>query len=126
MSDTKVLIALAPGSTLLREALCICLKRRPGIRLVGEVFDPIDLLVAVGATGADVVIHSDGAAETPAVYTHLFDEYPAVTVVRLTADHEKALLYRREIVISPFPAAIDHLISTIRQRPPSSFTQKIR
>ena len=28
------------------------------MRLVGEVLDPLDLLVAVGATGADVVIHS--------------------------------------------------------------------
>jgi hypothetical protein len=121
VDDIKVLIALAPGSTLLREALRHCLEREIGIRLVGEVYDPLDLLVTVGATEADVVIHDGGgAAEIPAVYTHLFDEYPAVQVLRLTNDCEQALLYRREIVVSPVPAAIDNLASTIFQLHPHS------
>lgn len=127
MSDTKVLMALAPGSNSLREALRHCLKRQAGIRLVGEVFDPIDLLVAVGVTGADVVIHNgEGAAETPPIYTHLFDQYPEVKVIRLDSDHEQALLYRREIVSSPFPAAMESLISTILQAPQSTFRTEVR
>jgi hypothetical protein len=91
------------------------------------VFDPVDLLVAVGATGADVVIHNwDGAADVPSIYTHLFDQYPAVKVIRLSPNHQQALLYRRAIVASHFPSAMDSLISAILHSPPPALPEEVR
>jgi hypothetical protein len=114
----RVLLALSSKSAMLREALRHRLEQQPEIQLVGEVFNPVDLLVAVGETEAEIVIENWEASEgMPSIYTHLFDEYPPVKVIRLNSAHANALLYERRIVASPLPGTMENLLSVICHSP---------
>jgi hypothetical protein len=116
VSTTRVLLALGREPALMCDVLRSCLEQHPDVLIVGEVSDPVDLLVAVGETEPDLVLHNwTDPSRLPSIFTHLFDQYPAVRVLGLTADHEQALLVERPIVASPIPAALDSLLSVIRR-----------
>jgi DNA-binding NarL/FixJ family response regulator len=75
------------------------------MRLVGSLANPLDVLLAVGSTNADVVILGVGDDAVPAIATHLYDEYPDVRLLGVTPDGHQAYLYE----LSPHPISIGEL-----------------
>ena len=74
------------------------------MELVGEAFDPINLLLTVQDTQADVVIMGhEQAVSIPGVCTHLLAEYPDLLVFALPARGDRALLYQRKISRDEIP-----------------------
>jgi DNA-binding NarL/FixJ family response regulator len=66
---------------------------QPDIEIVGELDDPLGLLLAAGRTHADVVILGLNDAEFPGVSTHLLSEYPHIKILGVTEDGRRAYLY---------------------------------
>ncbi len=82
-----VLLCVQPK--LLRDALCQRISRQPHLTLVGEVDHDVDLLLAIRATEATLVIHSWPSESMPAMYSHLFAEYPGIAILGLTPRGER-------------------------------------
>lgn len=74
------------------------IRRQGNMELVGEAFDPINLLLTVKDTQADVVIMGhEQPARIPGICTHLLAEYPDLLVLTITAQSNRAFLYQRKI-----------------------------
>ena len=115
MSNIRVLLALDPP--LLREAVRCHLEREAGIEVVGEVQDPVDLLIAVEQFQADVVLHSwPTSEETPGVCTNLLLEYPDLVAIGLSPDGDVAYISRLEIATNAHPVrGMQHMLGELRQ-----------
>jgi len=97
---TRVLLAME--SPLLRELLFDLLKSEPDIEVVGEATDPVDLLLAIEETGADVVVHTfTDLQQPPGVCSHLFAEYPELVVIGISPDADAACSCRQTVSIRP-------------------------
>lgn len=94
----KVLLALE--SPVLRELLRDLIEGEPGIALAGEVevADPIDLLVEVKETQADVVVQTwQGSEEMPGICSHLLTEFPDLLVIGVPRYGDHAFVCRQTI-----------------------------
>ena len=113
VKQTKILLAV--DSPLLRELLRERIENEGGVEVVEQSPDSIDLLVAVGQTGADVVIQTwPENGEIPSICSHLFLEYPDLEIVGLLEDSDKAIVCRQTIVQTELPAVgIEDLFSAI-------------
>ena len=113
MKDTKILLAV--DSPLLRELLRERIENEGGVEVVEQSLDSIELLVAIGRTGADVVIQTwPENGEAPSICSHMFLEYPGLVVVGLLGDSDKAIVCRQTIVQTELPAVgIEDLFSAI-------------
>ena len=111
----RVLLALEPD--MFREILADTLEREEDIELVGEVDDPVDLLLAVEETQADVVLHSfPESGDLPAICTHLFAEHPDLRIIGLSPDGELAYACQQKITVRPLAhAGIEDLLCEIRE-----------
>jgi len=116
---TKVLLAVE--SPLLRELLSENIGREPDVEVVdesvvGKSVDPIDLLVAVGRTEADVLIQTwPASGEMPNILTHLFVEYPELLVIGLPDDLDQAVICRQTITKTEFPmVGLQEVLSQLR------------
>jgi DNA-binding NarL/FixJ family response regulator len=71
-------------------------KRQPDMEVIGEVLDPIELLLAARATKVDVVIVTPlDSEDKPEICTHLLDEHPQLKIVTLSAKNDDAaFLYK--------------------------------
>jgi two-component system chemotaxis response regulator CheB len=101
MRSIKVLLANDPA--ILREVLREVIARQPDMEVVGEILDPLGVLLAVKETQADVVVIGLRDAEEPGLVSHLLAECPYVTVLGLAAQGDTAIivqmcLWRKEIV----------------------------
>ena len=114
MKRTKVLLAIE--SPILRELLRESIERELGVEVVDERVDPMDLLVAVGRTEADVVIQTwPTGDEMPSILTHLFVEYPELIVIGLPDDSDRAIVCRPTITKTEFPMlGLEELLSQLR------------
>lgn len=93
MRKIKVLLASRPK--LLSEVIRYLIERQPDMIVVSEVLDPIDLLLAVKATNADVVIVTPLPANgDPDICILLLAEYPLLIIVTQSAKGEAAHLYQ--------------------------------
>ncbi len=54
--NAKIKVLLASRPKLLSEVIRYLVARQPDMEVMGEVLDPIELLLAVKSTSADVVI----------------------------------------------------------------------
>ena len=54
---------------------------QPDFELVGEAADPVELLLKVKRTGADVVVLTSAGQADAALASHLFGEYQDLTVL---------------------------------------------
>src|SRR5690242_520866 len=91
-SHDSIRVLLANISGVLSELVIELLDQQPDIRIVGQVQDPVDLLVRAGE-GVDVLVL--GAAELdppPGICSHLLLKYPDVRIIVLAATGEMALL----------------------------------
>ncbi len=110
----RVLLAL--DSPLLRETLADLLAREGDIEVVGQVDDPVDLLLAVEETEADVVLHTfRDSPELPGICSHLFAEFPHVLVIGLSPDASSAFACRQTVTVKPLAGVgIDDVLAEIR------------
>ena len=92
----KILMVNVAGN--LRDLLQGVIERWDNMLVVGEAFDPIDLLLTVNETEADVVImgHPD-ADSMPGICTHLLTEYPILLILIISTIDQRAFLYERKI-----------------------------
>jgi DNA-binding NarL/FixJ family response regulator len=63
------------------------------IQVVGDVSDPTEVLLAVGRTGADVVILGIQDTELPGIASHLLDQYPYLKILAVSSERQHVFLY---------------------------------
>ena len=92
----KILMVDVPND--LRDVLEAVIERHQNMEVVGEAFDPIDLLVTVSETDADVVIMGHPEADMmPGICTHLLTEFPILLLLIISTIDQRAFLYERKI-----------------------------
>src|SRR5262245_49126703 len=85
-----------PGA--LHNLLQDVIQRQKNMLIVGEAFDPIDLLLTVNETDADVVIMGHPQADRmPGICTHLLAEFPILLILIVSTIDQRAFLYERKI-----------------------------
>ncbi|MBN1911250.1 MAG: hypothetical protein JW818_16005 [Pirellulales bacterium] len=94
----QIQVLLAVDSLMLGELLRRTIEREADLVVVGQVDNPIDLLVAVGAMEPDVVLHTwPDSDEMPGVFSHLLTEYPDLVVIGLPSAADRAVSCRQVI-----------------------------
>ena len=118
---TMIKVILALESPVLRELLGDLIEREPGIELVREVADPIDLLVEVKQTQAEVVIQEwPESEEIPGICSHLLTEYPDLLLIGITQDTGHAFVCELTIARRRFRTAELHdVLFEIQKRVPA-------
>jgi hypothetical protein len=114
----KVLLALhSPDRRKLWRGL---IEQEPCIELIGEVEDPVDLLVEVTRTQVDAVIQEWPSEETPGFVSILLTEYPDLLVVGIPENGAHAFLCRQAISKKQLPTADLHdVLSEVQRRVPA-------
>lgn len=111
----KVLLANRPHA--LRIWLEELLQHQSDIEVVGTILDPIELLIAIEDTQADVaVVDLPDSGEMPGICSHVFHEYPQLLILALSADRMRACVYRQVITEAQLPNTSDEeVLTAIRQ-----------
>jgi DNA-binding NarL/FixJ family response regulator len=99
VDNLRVLLAVEPP--ILSELLADWFHNAPGVQIVGFAQHPMEALLAVRRTEADVVVTVTETDEVPCVCSHLFSEFPALLVVAISADAKEARLYRQQVCQTP-------------------------
>jgi len=91
----KIKVLLASRPKLLSEVIRYLVARQLDMEVVSEVLDPLELLHAVMATQADVVIVTPlPENEEPHICSQLLAKYPRLKIVTQSAKGESAYLYQ--------------------------------
>jgi len=118
----KIRVLLANRPRMMREVVREMIEALPDMEVVGEVVNPVDLLVAVRETGADALILGLEDSEEPGVTSHLLAEYPDLTILGLAANGKKAFVRpRRQEILAPTGAKI---LTAIRHAIQSPYSPK--
>jgi DNA-binding NarL/FixJ family response regulator len=97
MQNTKIRIMLASRPLMLSEVIRSMITHQPDMEVVGEVIDPIELLIAVRKILVDVVIIAPiKTVGEPRICCQLLSEHPSLKVVTLSAQGEAAFLYQSD------------------------------
>jgi hypothetical protein len=116
-------VLLAVESQMLSE-LKEHIERDDNMEVVGEVSEvanPLDLLLAVDGTQANVVIHGwPESQEMPGVCTHLLAEFPDLLVIGIPPSRDRAVACRQTITKTTIRmAGMEDLLAEIRQTEPA-------
>ncbi len=125
----KIRILLANRPPMLLEVMREMVQRQEDMEVVGEILDPIGLLVAVREREADAVILTlKDHHEEPGLCSHLVAEYPNLTILGLAADGKIAFLRppRREIKVPSVDSIVDALRDAIRVKEEENSTRHQR
>jgi DNA-binding NarL/FixJ family response regulator len=115
--DSSVKVLLANGPEALPIGLATLLQQQSDIEVVGTVVDPVELLVAVGDTRADVVVVTlPDSGEMPGICSHLLHEYPQLLILALSSARTRACVYRQAITVEPLADISDEGILTAVRR----------
>lgn len=109
------------------------LQARVDVQVVGEVAEHVELLVAVRDTGADAVLLIVNVEEDEGMLSHLFAEYPDLTVLAIP----EAMAYDRTVFIeqrrrhrqrlaNTSPAGIVDALCTAVREPPELVDSAVR
>jgi DNA-binding NarL/FixJ family response regulator len=113
----SVKVLLANGPEALPTGLAMLLQQQSDIEVVGTVLDPVNLLVAVGDTQADVVVMAlPDSGEMPGICSHLLHEYPQLLILALSPARTRACVYRQAIMVEPLADMSDEGILTAMRR----------
>ena len=75
------------------------LAQEPDLEIVGEVNSPIDVLLELGSTQADVVvIDLPTSGKDPGLCSHLLTEYPEVKVVAVSSGGDTSIVYETGVI----------------------------
>jgi DNA-binding NarL/FixJ family response regulator len=109
-----VLLATRPQQ--LREWLRNLIQTQVDMEVVGEVFDPIELLLAIDETQADVaIVEMLDANKDPGICSHILAEYPQLLVIAVSSERGRAFLFRQRIDKESLHQASDEeILSAIR------------
>ncbi len=121
MKKIKVLLASRPR--MLSDVVRYLIECQPDMIVVSEVLDPLDLLLAVKATSADVVIVTPLPANgEPHICVLLLTKYPLLIIVTQSAKGEAAYLYRSGQSKKRVESSAQSVLDAIREaaRPMSS------
>jgi len=118
----KIRILLANRPPILLEVMREMVQRQEDMEVVGEILDPVGLLVAVRDLEADAVILTLKDYEEPGLCSHLVTEYPNLIILSLAADGKTAFLRppRREIKVPSEQSIVDALRDAIRVKEENS------
>lgn len=112
----KIRILLANRPQMMRELVREMIKRQSDMEVVGEVLNPVDLLVAVRESEADAVILALKDSREVGLCSHLLTGYPNLTIVGLTSDGKNAFIEqlcpRRVEIVDPSEKSI---LNALRQ-----------
>ncbi len=124
----KIRILLANRPPMLLEIMKALVQRQEDMEVVGEILDPIGLLVAVREREADAVILTLKDCEEPGLCSHLVAEYPNLIILSLAADGKTAFLRlpRREIKVPSVDSIVDVLRDAIRVKEEENSTRHWR
>jgi len=91
----KITVLLAIRPRMLSEVVRHIVERQPDMAVVGELMDPIGLLLALRATEAEVVITTPGDSDRePGQSSTLLAAYPQLNIMDLSASGATAVLYK--------------------------------
>jgi len=91
----KIKVLLASRPKMLSDVIRYMIQHQPDMIVMGEVLDPIELLLAVQATTAEVVIVTPLAANgEPHICLQLLAKYPYLKIVTQSAKGEAVYLYQ--------------------------------
>ena len=86
---------LASRPKMLSEVIRRMVEHQPDMEVVGEVLDPIELLIAARATPVDVVIITPLKADgNPRLCSQLLGEHPSLKIMILSANGKTAFFYQ--------------------------------
>jgi DNA-binding NarL/FixJ family response regulator len=112
----KIRILLEDTPCVLVAQLKNLIECQADMEVVGEVATPIELLLAVPETRAQVVILASGMSEEqPGVASHLLSEYPDVLIVCVSSATKGGSLYQRRLLKKDLPgASVEQILAAIR------------
>ncbi len=112
----KIQVVLAVAPRMLREPLRMLLEGESDFQIADEVLDPVDLLMAVKDTEANVVIMTVPDAEAiPSICTHLLTEFPDLLVIAISSKANQAFTYRSRIDCKPLSGLMfEDVVTAIR------------
>jgi len=88
---------LSSRPKMLSEVIRSMVEHQPDMEVVGEVIDPIELLIAAKAMLVDVVIISPLKANgVPRICSQLLGEHPLLKIMTLSAEGESAFFYQSD------------------------------
>ena len=72
------------------------IRRQVDMEVVGVVSDPVELLLAVGETQAQVVVlNSSDPEDDPGICSHLLAEYRELIILAIPGESSRAFTYRQ-------------------------------
>lgn len=119
--NAKIKVLLASRPKLLSEVIRYLVARQPDMEVVSEVLDPIELLLAVMATSADVVIVTPLPANgDPHICSQLLSKYPHLKIITQSAKGEAAYLYQSGLPKRRIEEPSEHsILGVIREAVPA-------
>jgi len=117
---TTLNVLLAIESPLLGDLLTDRIRRQPDMEVVGELGEagnPLDLLLAIDATDADVVIQSwtDRQEAPDPSCSHLFAQHPDLLVIGVPPNATRAYLCQQRLSTRPLAlSGLEDILSEIR------------
>jgi DNA-binding NarL/FixJ family response regulator len=112
----KIRIILANYPRIMRELVREIIQRQPDMEIVGEIVDPLHVLLAARETRAEAVIVALKNSEDPGLISHLLAECPSLTILGLASQGDDAFIVqmcpqRTEIIDS----SVANILSALRQ-----------
>jgi hypothetical protein len=109
----SVLVAVEPR--LLREAICEGLAGDARIAVASEGGDPVEVLASAARIDAGVVIVTSAEpAGIPPLATHLFAEFPEITVIGICRQTGEVRVHRQVVTSETIPVeSVERLVAAI-------------
>jgi DNA-binding NarL/FixJ family response regulator len=90
----KIAVFLAIRPRMLSEVVRHIVERQPDMEVVSEVADSVELLLALKATEAEVVLITSAALDRkPGMCNYLLAAYPHLKIIDLLSKSDTAFLY---------------------------------
>lgn len=93
----KIRVLLSNGQSMFSDVLRDMIQIQPDMEVVGEIPEPLELLVAVAETGAEVVVMPVHENREPGICSHLLSEYPSLLLITVSHDFKRAVLFKQII-----------------------------
>lgn len=115
MEKIRVLISNEPR--LFRESVADLVRRQADMEVVGVVSDPLELLLAVSETQAEVVVlNLPESGEDPGICSHLLAEYRELLILAIPIQSNEAVSYREVTLKESFSVGSEEeVIAAIRK-----------